>query len=66
MRLLWQFGPFFKTDSSRFRHEEHLLDRVNPSGLSAKWAGYGGKGSVPAAAFGARTLLTSGASAPET
>jgi hypothetical protein len=64
--LLWQVGPFFKRDSSRFRHEEHLLDRVNPSGLTAKWAGYGGKESFSAAAFGAGTLLTSGASAPET
>lgn len=39
------------------------LDRVDPSGLTAKWAG-GAKGSVPAAAFGAYgagTLLTSGA-----
>jgi len=41
------------------------LDRVDLSGLTAKWAGYGGKGGVPAAgfgAYGAGTLLTSGAS----
>ena len=41
------------------------LDRVDPSGLTAKWAG-GAKGSVPAAGWGTGTLLTGGASAPET
>ncbi|MEI6352251.1 MAG: RHS repeat-associated core domain-containing protein, partial [Verrucomicrobiota bacterium] len=52
-------------DTNLFRYVGNdPLDRVDPSGLTAKWAGYGGKGSVPAAgwgAYGAGTLLTSGA-----
>jgi len=41
-------------DTNLFRYVGNdPLDRVDPSGLTAKWAGYGGKGSVPAAAFGA-------------
>ena len=53
-------------DTNLFRYVGNdPLDRIDPSGLTAKWAGYGGKGSVPAAgwgAYGAGTLLTSGAS----
>ena len=53
-------------DTNLFRYVGNdPLDRVDPSGLTAKWAGYGGKGSVPAAgwgAYGAGTLVTSGAS----
>ena len=52
-------------DTNLFRYVGNdPLDRIDPSGLTAKWAGYGGKGSVPAAgwgAYGAGTLLTSGA-----
>jgi hypothetical protein len=58
-----------KTGLSDFRarwYDANVGRFINedPSGLTAKWAGYGGKGSVPAAgwgAYGAGTLLTSGA-----
>jgi len=41
-------------DTNLFRYVGNdPLDRVDPSGLTAKWAGYGGKGSVPAAGWGA-------------
>jgi len=41
-------------DTNLFRYVGNdPLDRIDPSGLTAKWAGYGGKGSVPAAGWGA-------------
>jgi RHS repeat-associated protein len=41
-------------DTNLFRYVGNdPLDRVDPSGLTSKWAGYGGKGSVPAAGWGA-------------
>ena len=52
-------------DTNLFRYVGNdPLDRVDPSGLTAKWAGYGGKGSVPAAGWGAYGLLASGAISP--
>ena len=52
-------------DTNLFRYVGNdPLDRIDPSGLTAKWAGYGGKGSVPAAGWGAYGLLASGASSP--
>jgi RHS repeat-associated protein len=51
-------------DTNLFRYVGNdPLDRVDPSGLTAKWAG-GAKGSVSAAGFGAYGALASGASSP--
>ena len=51
-------------DTNLFRYVGNdPLDRIDPSGLTAKWAG-GAKGSVPAAGWGAYGLLASGASSP--